>query len=161
MSVLNKVDLPDVIVRKASVFDIDSLVGLIEELFSIEEDFIFDEEKQRKGLLLMLDDQGKHFVMVAELNEKVIGMCSVQTLISTAEGGFAGVIEDMIVSKKYRGKGVGRCLLKSIKAESKEKGLLRLQLLADKNNTDALEFYKKTGWCRTQLICLRSAGDLA
>lgn len=53
MNVIKRINLLDVILRKASVSDIDSLVGLLEELFSIEEDFVFDEQKQRKGLLLM------------------------------------------------------------------------------------------------------------
>ncbi|MCD4780471.1 MAG: GNAT family N-acetyltransferase [Candidatus Omnitrophica bacterium] len=148
-------NLQDVIIRKASVPDIDSLVELLEELFSIEEDFVFDEQKQRAGLLLMLEAQDERCVMVAELNKKVVGMCSVQAVISTAEGCLAGVIEDMIVSKKYRGKGIGKSLLELMEAWSKEKGIARLQLLTDKNNAAALEFYKRTGWVNTQLICLR------
>jgi hypothetical protein len=31
----------------------------------------------------------------------------------------------------------------------------RLQLLADAENEPALAFYGKSGWKRTQLICLR------
>ena len=156
MNAIKKISLKDVIVRKASIPDIDSLVGLLEELFSIEEDFIFDEQKQRKGLLLMLGDDKNRRVMVAEIDKKVVGMCSAQTFISTAEGGLAGVIEDMIVSEKHRGRGIGKFLLKSIEAWSKEKGLVRLQLLADRNNTAALEFYKKSAWSSTRLICLRN-----
>jgi ribosomal protein S18 acetylase RimI-like enzyme len=30
-----------------------------------------------------------------------------------------------------------------------------LQLLADKNNLPALNFYQKQGWQSTQLVCLR------
>ena len=155
MNVIKRINLLDVILRKASVSDIDSLVGLLEELFSIEEDFVFDEQKQRKGLLLMLDAQDERCVMIAEVDKKIVGMCSVQTFVSTAEGCPVGVIEDVVVSQKYRSRGIGKSLVKSIEAWSKEKGLVRLQLLADRNNSAALEFYKKTGWCNTQLICFR------
>lgn len=34
-------------------------------------------------------------------------------------------------------------------------GATRLQLLADKDNGPALEFYQKQGWQFTRLICLR------
>jgi hypothetical protein len=34
-------------------------------------------------------------------------------------------------------------------------GLTRLQLLADRNNRPALDFYARLGWRQTQLICLR------
>jgi hypothetical protein len=30
-----------------------------------------------------------------------------------------------------------------------------MQLLADRNNINALDFYKKQKWAATQLICLR------
>ena len=159
MNAIKKVSLQDVVVRKASIPDIDSLIGLLEELFSIEEDFVFNEQKQREGLLLMLDAQDERCVMVAEVDKKAVGMCSVQTFISTAEGCSVGVVEDMVVSQEYRGKDIGKSLMESIKEWSEEKGLVRLQLLADRNNTAALEFYKKTGWCSTQLICFRKFSD--
>lgn len=30
-----------------------------------------------------------------------------------------------------------------------------MQLVADRNNTQALAFYDRLGWRRTQLLCLR------
>ena len=159
MNVIEKIKSSDVIIRKAFVSDMDSLVELLEELFSIEEDFVFDEQKQRKGLLLMLEAQDGRYVTVAEMDQKIVGMCSVQTFISTSEGGVVGIIEDMIVSKEYRGRGVGMSLIRPIEVWARKKGLSRLQLLADKNNTAALEFYKKIGWINTQLICLRKFPD--
>ena len=38
-------------------------------------------------------------------------MCTVQTLISTAEGGPVGLVEDVIVRADYRGHGIGARLL--------------------------------------------------
>ncbi len=155
MNVIKRINSSDVIIRKADISDIAGLVGLLEELCSIEEDFVFDEQKQRKGLRLTLGDQNECCVMVAELNEKVVGMCSAQTLFSTSEGGVVGIVEDMVVSEECREKGIGKSLLRSIETWAKEKGLTRLQLLADKNNTIALGFYEKSDWTGTQLICLR------
>jgi len=75
------------IIRKAGFFDINQMKPLLKELFPIEEDFTFNESAQRQGLLMMLDDNEKRCIMVAEAGDQIIGMCSAQLLVSTAEGG--------------------------------------------------------------------------
>lgn len=136
--------------------DIDALVGLLGELFAVEADFSFDAEKHRQGLTLMLDGCRKHkCIKVAEHIHEVIGMCSAQALISTAEGGVVAMVEDLVIKTGWRGRGVGGMLLESMEDWRRECGLKRLQLLADSENEPAVAFYQKNGWKRTQLICLR------
>ena len=52
-------------------------------------------------------------------------------------------------------RGIGRRLMAALAAWSAERGLLRLQLLADRTNFSALDFYNKSGWLPTRLMCLR------
>jgi GNAT superfamily N-acetyltransferase len=132
------------------------LCDLLAELFSIESDFEPDREKQAKGLgMLIAGLSGTSRVLVAVMDKKIVGMAAVQTLISTAEGGRAGLVEDVIVDREFRGRGVGTRLLDGITAWSREQGLKRLQLLADAANMPALDFYKDRRWNTTSLICLR------
>jgi GNAT superfamily N-acetyltransferase len=145
----------ELLIRQGQVQDIEDIIVLLRELFSIEDDFEFNEARQRRGLEQMLGDGSGRCIMVAERSGKVIGMCSAQILVSTAEGGPAVMIEDMIVSSGYRGTGLGKGLLGAIEQWSVKKGVTRMQLLADKNNLPALEFYRKNEWATTQLICLR------
>ncbi len=144
----------DIAIRQANINDINFLITLLKELFEIEEDFIFDENKQRRGLTLLLASS-KDCIMVAEHDSEVIAICTVLTIISTAEGGHVGLIEDMVVNKAYACKGIGRKLLSAVELWAKERGLTRLQLLADRNNQHALTFYDKMDWQQTQLIGLR------
>ena len=145
---------PMVIIRPARQGDIDSLTGLLKILFSIEEDFIFDETRQRRGLQMMLDNY-RACVLVAEADGQVIGMCSGQLTVSTAEGGPALLVEDVVVLPDWHGRGIGRRLMESLGKWAGENGVSRLQLLADRNNGPALDFYTKLGWQTTELICLR------
>lgn len=142
------------IIRRADHTDISSLIDLLRTLFSIETDFSVDESKQRIGLEMMLNDYNNCCIMVADINQQVVGMCTAQMLASTAEGGVVALIEDLVVDNGYRGKGIGKDLLLSIESWAAEKGAKRLQLLADRNNTPALAFYQKMSWSHTQLICL-------
>lgn len=145
----------DVVIRNATRQDAPELVALLEVLFSIEDDFTADPAKQYRGILMMLDACGKHrCIRVAEMEGRVIGMASVQTRISTAEGGIVGLVEDVVILERWRGKGVGSRLLQSIDVWARQHGLLRLQLLADKKNLPAIEFYRRRGWEVTELICL-------
>ena len=147
------------IIRKARPSHIPDLVELLRELFSIEADFDFNAKLQEKGLTMMILSPEASCVMVAEVNRKVVGMCTGQLVVSTAKGGFSGLIEDMVIRREYREKGLGSLLLKAVEKWCIDNKASRIQLLADKNNTKALKFYEKCGWKYTQLICLRKVRD--
>jgi ribosomal protein S18 acetylase RimI-like enzyme len=152
---------PNVRIRPAEVQDLDDLVELLRQLFSIEADFEVDASRQRRGLSMLLDGCGKHrCLLAAEAGGRVLGMASAQLLISTAEGGFSAVVEDIVAATSWRGRGIGRMLAAAIGRWASERGVSRLQLLADRTNIPALRFYEKQGWKTTQLICLRKKGPL-
>jgi GNAT superfamily N-acetyltransferase len=132
------------------------MCDLLAELFSIESDFVPDREKQLHGLsALIAHPPGRVLVLVAVIDELVVGMATVQTLISTAEGGRVGLIEDVIVDREFRFQGIGTLLLNEIAAWGRRAGLKRLQLLADRDNQPALDFYSCRGLDLTRLTCLR------
>lgn len=140
--------------RKARTQDLEQLTALLKLLFTIEADFSFNAAKQRQGLALMLDND-RGCILVAEEAGRIIGMCTGQVVISTAEGGPAVLVEDVVVESGHRGRGVGRDLMAAMAGWGLEQGATRLQLMADKNNFPALSFYQNLGWRMTALICLR------
>jgi ribosomal protein S18 acetylase RimI-like enzyme len=144
-----------VFIREAQENDIPELVTLLRELFELEMDFQFDQVKQRRGLALLIAQPEKGLLLVAQVGVKLVGMCSCQYLISTAEGSPVGLLEDMVIKREFRGRGVGRLLLNEIETRAQNNGLKRLQLLADKENDPALEFYSRMGWQVTNLVALR------
>ncbi len=144
-------------IRKAVPSDIEYMVALLQQLFVVEADFEFQADRQKQGLLLMLDSPRTCCVMAAESRGNIIGMCTAQLLVSTAQGGFSALIEDMVVDQNHRGKSIGSRLLQAVELWCIASGASRIQLLADKNNLSALHFYKNRHWQSTQLICLRKA----
>ena len=135
-----------------------TLVALLRQLFAIEEDFRIDEERQRRGLAMLLDSPQAR-ILVAEAAGRVIGMCTGQLLVSTAEGGSALLMEDVVVAEGFRGCGAGRLLVSAMVDWAATRGSFRLQLLADRDNSRALSFYQAIGWQTTNLICLRRYQD--
>ncbi len=114
-------------------------------------DFSFDFEKQKAGLGLLLDDTSRSCIKVMELSGTIIGMVSAQITISTAAGGRAAWIEDMVIHHEYRSQGYGSELLASLESWCRGQQVLRLQLCADKLNPPASAFYRKQGWKGTSL----------
>ena len=141
-------------VRPARMEDLERLVGLLGLLFAMEEDFCFDAARQRQGLALLLDDERAR-VLVAERAGGVVGMCTGQLVVSTAEGGPALLVEDVVVDPDHRGRGVGSALLAALADWARGRGVRRLQLLADGSNGPALAFYDRLGWRATALVCRR------
>lgn len=144
-------------VRFATLEDIPILIQLIQLVFSIEKDFNPDEAKQECALKMLLDSPSSARIFVALDQEKVIGMCSAQLLISTAEGGRKALLEDVAVLPDYQRSGVGRNLLTFIESWAKENEIKRLDLVADLDNLKALNFYQKIGWHQTNLLALQKA----
>ena len=141
-------------IRKAAAADIPAMAKLLEQLFSIEEDFEADKRRQRSGLAMLLGSPTAS-LLVAERQGRVVGMVSCQLLVSSAEGGWSLLLEDLVVDQPERGRGVGRKLLAAAADWGRLRGAGRMQLLADCNNEPALAFYQSQGVALTRLICLR------
>lgn len=150
--------MPDIfakiLIRRAREEDLTGLVFLLEVLFSIEKDFTFNTDKQKRGLRLLLQ-KSEATVLVAERQGRIIGMCTAQLLVSTAEGGTSALVEDVVVLPAWQTQGIGKKLMEAIAEWSTLQGATRIQLLADCNNTRALGFYNQIGYNPTDLICLR------
>ena len=139
-------------IRHALTEDIPALCSLLQQLFSIEQDFTPDLDKQTRGLQLLLAQPERGTIMVAQQSGgSVIGMVSAQLVISTAQGTPAAWIEDMVVDAGYRGRGLGRQLLDSILGWAKAQGVTRAQLLVDMDNHPAIAYYDHLGWNTTRL----------
>ena len=149
-----------VTVRPAKISDLPALVELLCQLFSIETDFVVRPKRHARGLRLLLGAvrRGRAYVAVAESQDQVVGMATVQTVVSTAEGARSGWIEDVVVREDLRGAGVGTALMADIARWARVKGLVRLQLLADRRNRPALAFYDRLAFQTTNMICLRARG---
>lgn len=143
-------------IRNARHEDIETMVVLLKQLFTIETDFKIDLRRHRRGLALMIDGCGKHrCVQVADADGAVVGMGTAQLLISTAEGGVVALVEDLVIDPQWRRRGVGRKLMASLERWALDREVTRMQLLADRTNFSALDFYDRIGWRPTRMICLQ------
>jgi len=119
--------------------DIPALSDLLDTLFSIEQDFQPDSERQIRGLALLLQHPDRASIKVAR-NEcgQLVGMVSAQLVISTSEGAPSAWVEDMVVREGWRSQGVGQALLENLLEWASSHGATRAQLLVDIDNMPAV-----------------------
>jgi N-acetylglutamate synthase-like GNAT family acetyltransferase len=144
-------------VRDARLADLDAMVLLLAELFTIESDFYADPAAQRSGLKMLFDRPADARIIVAESGGEVVGMCAVHKRISTFAGCETCVLEDLVVKEGFRRRGVGAQLLNAAERCAREMGWRHMQLLMDRDNLPAERFYLARGWCRTRLVCMRQS----
>lgn len=149
--------MTDLSIRQATAADLDALVRLLGVLFSIETDFRADAVRQRRGLAMLLGDP-RATVAVAEARGRVVGMATVQILVSTSEGDLSALIEDVVVDPAVQRHGVGARLMEHCEEWARSRDATRLQLLTDHRNEPALRFYERIGWHPTHLVCWRRGG---
>lgn len=142
-------------ISQAEYRDLDQLADLLAELFTLENDFCPDREKQLHGLRLILDNPALGRLFVLRDQGRVAGMANLLITVSTAEGCRVAVLEDVIIGNEYRGKGLGRLLVEYVLAWAKTDGMTRITLLADRDNKAALGFYRKLGFEHSHMVVLR------
>lgn len=142
-------------VEPATIEDLPALVDLLRELFTAEADFVPDQSKQERGLRLILEQPSRGRIFVLRNQLHIVGMINLLFTISTAEGGFVILLEDLIVLPEHRGRGYGSKLVDFAKNFAKQKDFLRITLLTDKPNARSTGFYKKHGFVDSDMIPLR------
>jgi GNAT superfamily N-acetyltransferase len=133
-------------IETASCGDIPQLTELLGVLFAQEADFCADRSKQARGLKLIIEKPQIGCIFVVREGSEVIGMVNLLVTVSTAEGGFVLVLEDLIIKAGYRGRGFGTALLRHAIDFAKENGFIRITLLTDRLNETAIRFYGKYGF---------------
>ena len=146
--------MPDLRIEPATLDDLPELTDLLRDLFQQEADFQPDPEKQMRGLRLILEQPARGRIFVLRNERMIIGMINLLITISTAEGGFVLVLEDLVVHREHRGSGYGSRLLEHAIGFAREKNFLRITLLTD-NPDEMRKFYLKHGFVESDMQPMR------
>src|SRR6184192_56612 len=145
----------DVVIEPATFEDLDELSNLLGELFSQEQDFRPNKQKQLQGLRLIFEQPNRGRVFVLRRDGTIVGMINLLFTISTAEGGFVVLLEDLVVHKQYQGHGYGAKLLNHAIEFARQKNFLRITLLTDRPENVAQEFFRRHGFHESSMIPMR------
>ena len=142
-------------VSPATEADLPALCELLGLLFVQEAEFRPDRERQLAGLRSILSRPEAGQILVLREGPGVVGMVSLLFMPSTALGGRAAVLEDMVIRPNARGRGAGSRLLQAAVEFAQSAGCRRITLLTDANNAAAQQFYGRHGFRRSAMIPMR------
>jgi GNAT superfamily N-acetyltransferase len=144
------------VIEQATVEDLTQLTELLLDLFTHESDFRPDQTKQMRGLRLILEQPSRGRIFVARHGGRILGMVNLLFTISTAEGGFVMILEDLVVRADYRGHGLGGKLLQHAIDYARQKSFLRITLLTDRMTEERQqEFFRRHGFMDSHMIPMR------
>lgn len=90
-------------------------------------------------------DSHDHVFLVAEQNERLVGMCALLFFMSTWSAALTCEIQDLIVTSGMRQRGIGRGLVDAASELARARGCARIFMLAEYWNLDAHAFYRRLG----------------
>lgn len=142
-------------IEPATIEDLPQLTDLLVELFATESDFKPDREKQMRGIRLILEQPNRGRIFVLRNHDRILGMINLLFTISTAEGGFVILLEDLVIPRELRGQGFGGKLLDYAIDFARQKNFTRITLLTDHLEKRSHEFFKSHGFVVSNMVPMR------
>jgi GNAT superfamily N-acetyltransferase len=139
-------DLLDaILIREASEGDLPAILGLYSQ-FGMEEgsDLSWNDAKKIFARMKTYPD---YTLYVATFGDTVVGSFALLIMDNLGHRGApSGVVEDFIVHQDWRGKGIGRTMMKEAMTLCAVKGCRNLTLTSNKLRHNAHIFYKALGF---------------
>lgn len=131
--------------RQATAQDIDAMAPLLAEIMLHHAVAPHDPAGLRQVLETAMSEPN-HLFMLAETDDGAIaGMCALVLTYSTWSAGMVCELQDVIVNQPFRQNGVGRGMVEAAGKLARDRGCVRLYLLAEYWNLDAHTFYRSLG----------------
>ena len=124
-------------IRNLNRNDFDQVINLLDTSFSSRYNHPLINENLNTPNAICL---------VAEIDNVIIGVASLHIIEKLTRK--MGLIEDVAVDLKYRGKGIGKKLIQKLIVESKKQGCDKTVLNSTENN---VPFYEKIGFTVNEL----------
>jgi GNAT superfamily N-acetyltransferase len=132
------------IIRDAQASDMTQVLGLIQELATFEKEEDAVEVSENDLINDGFGDQKRFHCFVAESDCAIVGMALIYPRYSTWKGPIIH-LEDLIVTEKMRGSGLGTALLNEVVKYGRKLGVKRINWEVIDWNETAIEFYESKG----------------
>lgn len=131
-------------IRDAAKGDMIKVFELINELASFEKENDAVQITLEELIASGFEANPLYHCFVAEINKEIVGMALIYERYSTWQGPVIH-LEDLIVTEKMRGTGLGTALLKAVVQYGSDKGVKRISWEVLDWNEPAIKFYESKG----------------
>jgi GNAT superfamily N-acetyltransferase len=142
----------DILIRKAKKSDLPVIRKLLEELTNAMADTeCIDIRIALRTWEHLLKDARSHFLVAATKGTPVgfIHFTVRQTVLHRSP---SALIDELVVTKEYQGKGIGKQLVLATIEKCKQLGCCEVEVSTEKTNVKARKFYKKCGFNKREIL---------
>jgi GNAT superfamily N-acetyltransferase len=136
----------NILIREARESDLHIIENLAMELIESMEN---KEGINLRDMLMncqnLLKDTNSH-ILIAEVDGTIVGFVNFTLRRTLLHISPSVLIDELVVTESYRGKGVGKQLIHTAIEKCKQLGCCEIEVTTEFNNTDAREFYKSCGF---------------
>jgi GNAT superfamily N-acetyltransferase len=100
----------------------------------------------RKVLVNVMEDDRRGFILVSKDVGTVVGVAYVATILSVEHGGPVGWLEELYVTPRCRGQGIGAALLVAVLERARQVGMVAIDLEVDVEHQRAESLYRRFGF---------------
>lgn len=130
---------------EASAADIPLITQMIEQLY-LSENTVYRESEVNSALAALIEDNSNGGCWKFDSESGIAGYMIIGSAFSVEFGGKTAFVDELYISEKYRGKGIGKTALKFAEDFAKEKGYKYLRLEVELSNTIAQKIYRANGF---------------
>ncbi len=136
-----------VTVRPAATADLADLLHLYQLLAGNRVNALPAGPDEAMSLLQEIRTQLSRQLLVAEVDGKVVGTVDLLIVPNlTHHGAPWSIVENVVVDETVRRRGVGRALIEEVVRRCSDAGCYKIQLLSNKQRTEAHGFYRSVGF---------------
>lgn len=137
-------------IRQATPEDLPALISLYEQLEDMgaawsEVNFSPEDTHLSQQIFERLAHYPDYKVYVAQIGNKIVGTIGLLMMDSVPNGIPTGFVENLVVNRAWRRKGVGRQLMQFAIEICRSKNCFELALFSRLGNEDAHRFYESLG----------------
>jgi diamine N-acetyltransferase len=140
-------------VRRARGSDLAALLKLIREYYRFD-GIRFDAKSIAPALRKLLHDESLGCVWMIEQGRARAGYIILTFNYDLEFGGMEGIVTDLFVREKYRGRGLGEQALEYVSDYCRTRGISAIELQVEKENTAAQAFYRRLGFRKLSRIVM-------
>jgi GNAT superfamily N-acetyltransferase len=144
--------MKDILIRKATKSELPVIGKLLAELINAMDDTEgIDIGIDIKTCEQLLKDDNSHF-RVAELKTTPVGFINFTVRQTVLHRSPSAMIDELVVTKEYQGKGIGKQLVLAAIDECRQLGYCEVEVSTEKTNVKARKFYKKCGFNKREIL---------
>jgi ribosomal protein S18 acetylase RimI-like enzyme len=134
------------LIREWKITDLDAIIKLLTQMNeALSEDQELEESNIREHFVKMEEQKDTYENYVLEEEQKIIGYMSLLFYRSLYHKEDTAQVNELIIDKEYRNKGLGKELLQYGIKRAQEREMDEIEIGVEKENIKAIKFYKDNG----------------